>query len=109
MLPNMDPKQMEKMMRQMGIDTRQLDAKRVVIECDGQKVIVSQPSVVEITMKGQKSYQISGNVSVEDDSNEEDIKMIMEQTGATNETARDALKKANGDIAQAIILLQEKK
>lgn len=108
MMPNLDPKQMEKMMRQMGINSRQLEAKRVVIESEGQNIIITSPQVVEITMQGQKSYQISGNVSVETPASAEDIAMVAEQAGKTREEAAEALKKSNGDIAQAILLLKEK-
>ncbi|MFA6530166.1 MAG: nascent polypeptide-associated complex protein [Candidatus Micrarchaeia archaeon] len=107
-MPNLDPKQMEKMMRQMGINSKQLDAKKVVIEAEGQNIIITSPQVTEITMQGQKSYQIAGNVSIETPTSEEDISMVVEQTGKTREEAAGALKKANGDIAQAILLLQEK-
>ena len=33
MLPNIDPRQMKHMMRQMGISSEEIEAKRVVIEC----------------------------------------------------------------------------
>jgi len=105
MMPNMDPKQMERLMRQMGINSKQVPATRVVIELEGQKLIISQPQVTEITAQGQKSYQISGNVSTESVLSEEDVKMIMEQTGASHDVAVDALNKANGNIAEAILAL----
>lgn len=125
MLPNMNPKQMEKMMSQMGIKSRQIDASRVIIEAENEKIIISGPQVVEITMQGQKSYQISGSVSTEAAASEDhsvdastesfskpgdfenDIKMIMEQANCTREQAVEALKKSDGDIAQAILGLKK--
>lgn len=107
MMPNMNPKQMEKMMAQMGIKSKQLNASRVIIECEGERVIVSEPNVVEITMQGQKSYQISGTVSTEATVKEEDIKMVMEQAHCTEAQAKEALAKSSGDIAQAIIELND--
>lgn len=108
MMPNLDPKQMEQLMRKMGMSSKELSAKRVVIETeDEQKIIVSEPQVVEITMQGQKSYQISGKVSYQSSINEEDIKMVMEQANVSKDVAIDALKKSNGDIAEAILLLQK--
>ncbi len=108
MMPNLDPKQMEQLMRKMGMSSKELSAKRVIIETeDEQKVIISEPQVVEITMQGQKSYQISGKVSYQSSINEEDIKMVMEQANVSKDIAIDALKKSNGDIAEAILLLQK--
>jgi nascent polypeptide-associated complex subunit alpha len=106
MMPNLDPKQMERMMRQMGINSRNLSASRVVIETEGQKIVISSPQVTEITMQGQKSYQIAGQVSVESSLSEEDVKMVMEQAHVDRDKAVEALKKSNGDIAEAIVSLQ---
>ncbi len=103
MIPNMNPRQMAKMMAQMGIKSRQLNASRVVIECDGENVVITEPQVMEITIEGQKSYQISGKSSSEASIKEEDIRMVMEQAHCTEAQAKDALAKSKGDIAQAIM------
>lgn len=103
MIPNMNPRQMEKMMSQMGIKSRQVNATRVIIESEGERIIVSEPQVTEITMQGQKSYQIAGKVSTESTIKEEDIKMVMEQAKCTEAQAKEALQKTGGDIAQAIM------
>ncbi len=105
MLPNMDPKKMQAMMKQMGIKSEELAATKVIIELEGRKLVIEDPQVVQITMQGQKSFQISGNVK--EDSSSEDIKLIMEQTGADEEKAKAALEAAGGDIAQAIVSLSE--
>jgi len=102
----MDPKQMQKMMKQMGINTVEIDAKRVVIETDSENIVITEPSVTQIEMQGQKSYQISGKVSTEQAIKEDDVKMIMEQAGVSREDALAALKEANGDIAEAIMKLK---
>ena len=107
MIPGgVDPRKMEQMMRQMGIKQRKIDAKRVVIETEEGNYIVESPDVTEIDMKGQKSLQITGDMKFESSISEEDIKMVMEQADCTEDQARDALKKANGDIAEAIILIK---
>jgi nascent polypeptide-associated complex subunit alpha len=56
------------------------------------------------------SYQIAGNVksvekSIAMEITDDDIKMVMEKTGVTKEKAEEALRNANGDIAQAILAL----
>lgn len=110
MLPGgMDPKKMEAMMRQMGIKQEKIDAKRVVIELDGKSIVIEEPETVKITMQGQSSYQISGSTKiVENGPNEEDIKMVCEQSGKSIEESKEALIEAEGDIAKAILILQEK-
>ena len=108
MIPGgMDPKKMEAMMRQMGIKSQPIDAKSVVIETASGKLIIENPEVVQTPVQGQKSFQISG--SVREESTGDDIKMVMEQTGCTEEEARDALSASKGDIAQAILSLTESK
>jgi len=108
MMPGIDPKQMKRMMQQMGIKNTEISATRVVIETEEGNIIVSNPQVTEIEMQGQKSFQIAGDVSKEDksSSSEDDIKLIMEQTGASHDEALSALKAADGDIAEAIIALK---
>ncbi len=107
MIPGgVDPRKMEQMMRQMGIKSRKIDAKKVVIETEEGNYIVESPDVTEVDMKGQKSLQITGEMKFESSISKEDIKMVMEQAECTEDAAKDALEKANGDIAEAIILLK---
>ncbi len=108
MMPGMDPKQMMRMMQQMGIKTTQIAAERVVIEKDdGSKLVVSSPQVVQIDMQGQKSFQITGQVSEQaSGASEDDVKMVMEQTGASKQQAEEALKETN-DLAEAILKLKK--
>ena len=109
MLPGgMDPKKMQAMMKQMGIKSDQIPARIVTIETDSGKIFIDNPEVVQITMQGQKSFQISGHVRMEEGSGE-DIKLIMEKTGCSEEEAKAALTKSDGDIAEAIVLLSSAK
>jgi len=104
MMPGMDPRQMKRMMQQMGIKNTEIPASRVVIETEGgTNLVISSPQVVEIEVQGQKSYQISGTVSREESIKEDDVKLIMEQADCDREKAISALKEANGDIAEAIL------
>ncbi len=107
MLPGMDPKNMQKMMKQMGIKSEDIESSKVVIELkDGGRLVVFEPSVVQIEMQGQKSFQISGKVQEEQDAGEDDIKMVMEAAGCSREDAQNALRETGGDIAEAIIHLK---
>jgi nascent polypeptide-associated complex subunit alpha len=91
----------------MGIKSEEIDASKVVIELkEGGRLVVFEPSVVQIEMQGQKSFQVSGKVSEEMDAGEDDIKMVMEASGCSREEAQNALRETNGDIAEAIIRLK---
>jgi nascent polypeptide-associated complex subunit alpha len=63
---------------------------------------------VQITMQGQVSFQIAGEVKRENFS-ADDVKMVMDQSGASEAAAKDALEKTGGDIAEAIVLLSGEK
>ena len=107
MLPGMDPKQMSKMMKQMGIKSDELEATKVTIELkEGGKLVVFEPQVVQIEMQGQKTFQVSGKVHEEQDAGEDDIKMVMETAGVSREEAMNALRETGGDRAEAIIHLK---
>ena len=109
MFPKLDPKKMQAIMSQMGIKQEEIDANRVIIETPEKNIIINNPSVVKINMQGQDSFQISGDISEEEaeqeDNTEEDIKTIIEKTGCSEEQAKQALEKANGDLAEAILSL----
>ncbi len=98
---------MQALMRQMGIKSDEINANSVVIETDSEKLIIENPQVTKITMQGQVSFQISGDLRTEENTSE-DVKMIMDQTGCSEEEATNALKDADGDMAQAILNLSEK-
>ena len=117
MLPGLNPKKMQAMMKQLGINQEEIDANRVIIEKDDGNIIINNPSVVKINMQGQENFQISGDISEEEanlDSSEhesskfeEDIKTIMEKCNCLEKEARQALEKANGDLTEAILELSE--
>jgi nascent polypeptide-associated complex subunit alpha len=110
MIPGgMDPKKMQAMMRQMGIQSEEISANSVVIETEASNLVIESPQVTKITMQGNVSFQITGIVREEEKTSSEDIKMVMEQAGCSEEDAKDALSKSNGDIAEAIVLLTEGK
>ncbi|ASJ05336.1 nascent polypeptide-associated complex protein [Thermococcus barossii] len=104
----MNPRQMKKLMRQMGIKMEELEGvKEVVIRLENREIIIKQPAVTVITAQGEKSYQIIGPEEVRAIVSipEEDIKLVMEQTGVDYDTAKKALEEAEGDLAEAILRL----
>jgi nascent polypeptide-associated complex subunit alpha len=110
MFPNIDPKKMQAVMKQMGIAQAEIPASRVIIEkTDGEKIVIRNPSVTMIKMQGNESFQISGDISENDegeDFSDEDIKTIMEKTRCSEEDAINALEET-GDLAEAIMKLSE--
>ena len=108
MFGGINPKQMQGMMKKMGIAQNEINAKRVIIECENKKIVIDEPSVIKISMQGQTSYQISGEEREEglEAFSEDDIKMVMDKTGKSKEKVIDFLKKNNGDIALAIMELK---
>lgn len=112
MLPGLggiNPKKMQAMMKQMGIDQDEIDASRVIIEkTDDSKIVINNPSVTKVNMQGQTNFQISGEISEEsgeEDKSDEDIKTIIEKTGVSEDEAKKALDDANGDLTEALLTL----
>ena len=107
-LGKMNPKQMQGMMKQLGIKTEDLNAKKVIFELeDGNKLVIENPSVNVMNTQGQKIYSVVGKAKEEKGLNEDDLKMVIEQTGKTKEEAEKALNESNGNIAEAIMKLKE--
>lgn len=102
---------MQQAMRQMGIKQEELDASEVVIRLKDNDLVITHPQVTRINMSGQESFQISGAITVQPrtlklEISEDDIKTVMEQASVDAKTAKEALKDANGDIAEAILALK---
>ncbi|HOW29165.1 MAG TPA: nascent polypeptide-associated complex protein [archaeon] len=106
MFGGIDPRRMQSMMKQMGIENTEIPAKRVIIETDSKRIIIENPNVTQVSMQGQKTFQIMGEVREETGIPEEDIQMVIDATKKSKEEARKALEKENGDIAKAIESLQ---
>ena len=110
MFPNMDPKKMQAVMKQMGISQEEIHASKVIIEkTDNTKIIIKNPSVTKVKMQGQETFQIAGEIQEESGEvgiSEEDIKTIIEKTGKSEQEAREALEKT-GDLAEAILELSD--
>lgn len=105
MFPNVNPKQMKKMMKQMGMSMDELDAIEVIIKMEGREIVIENPSVTVIKAQGQKNYQITGTEVERLSIPKEDIQMVMSQAGVSEEEAVKALKDTEGDLAEAIMKL----
>lgn len=111
-MPNIDPRQMKRLMDSMGIKSTEIDAHRVVIEGAEKDIVIEDPQVTAIDAQGNRSFQISGSIrevdKVKVEISEDDVKMVAEQSGTSDqEKARKALEEANGNIAEAILKLKQ--
>jgi len=110
MMPGrINPKQMNQMMRKLGISVKEIEkVEKVIILTDTREYIFDGADVTIMDAQGQKTYQIVGRPRVVERKEEipkEDIELIMEQTGKTAEEAKKALEETKGDIAEAIMKL----
>ena len=107
MFQGMNPKLVKQAMKKMGVKEEHIDAIEVIIKTHDKELIIRNPDVSRVTMMGQESLQITGHIEEYELVNEDDIKTIMEQTKCSEEEAKKALTEADGDIAEAILSLQE--
>lgn len=105
----MNPRQMERMMRKMGLNMEEMKGvKEVVIYTETKEVHISDPQVTIMNVQGEKNFQIQGRVSekvLKAEIPDEDVALVMDQTGASKEQAIKALEEAEGEPAEAIIKL----
>ncbi len=114
MIPGMNPRQMQGMMKKMGIRQTEVDATEVIILTPDKKIRILNPEVLKVNMMGQETFQITGQEveeSLEQDFeleiSEDDVATVVEQTGVSAEVARQTILEENGDLAQAILRLSE--
>ena len=103
---NLNPKNMQGMLKQLGMKQEDIDAEEVIIKCSDKKLVIKNPSVTKINFHGRDMFQISGDVLENSSANEislEDIRTVAEKAKVDEKKAREALEKSEGDIARAII------
>jgi len=124
---------MRRRMQQQGIEMDQIDATRVIIECQDKTLVIDQPEVVLMKQMGQEMYQVigdaeeysSGEFTIEEGVDakslepteedvsklvitENDVMLVAAQAKVNKEEANAALIDSDGDIAKAIIYLKNK-
>lgn len=114
MLPNMNSRQVEKMMQKMGITQTHIDALEVIIKTIDKDIIIKNPQVAKVNMMGQQTFQITGEVTegraqiTKTEITKEDIDAVVSQTGVSKIRAKEILEKYHGDLALSILELQHK-
>ena len=112
MFPGINKRQMDQMMKKMGVQQVDIDAEQVIIRCADREIIIDNPQVAKVNMMGQQTYQITGeehqrSIDSTPDINEDDILTVMDQAGVPKEEAIKALEDTGGDLAEAIMNLKE--
>jgi nascent polypeptide-associated complex subunit alpha len=112
MIPGMNPRDVQKAMKRLGIKQEEIDAVEVIIRTADKEIIIADPQVSKINMGGQETFQISGTaderaLSSEPDINEEDIQTVMAQTGADEQKVKEVLIENEGDLAKTIMDLKQ--
>lgn len=111
----MNPKQMQAAMRRMGITQEEMrDVEEVVIRTRSKEIFFKDAAVTKVTMQGQTTFQILGTpeerergtgpaAAEEGGIPEEDVQLVMSQTGCSAKEARQALEESDGAPAEAIL------
>lgn len=114
----MNPRKMQQMMKQMGIDVTELDAEEVVIKTADEELVFTDAQVTRMDAQGQETYQVVGepetqetDTSTADEADaggipDDDVDLVSVRAGVTSDKAREALEAEDGDLAAAISRLE---
>ena len=104
----LNPKQMEKMAKQLGMKMETVEAEQVIIKLQaGGEIVIDNPQVSRINVMGQDTFQITGDITEkEEDEEEDDVEIVAEKAGVSHDEAKRVLDETN-DIAEAILKLKE--
>lgn len=125
----LDPRKMQQMMDQLGIDLTEIDAEEVQILTADEKLIFHTPEVQRMDAQGQQTYQVVGEPETQprDDASttpadtdtdetataggtadipDADIQIVAQRADVSEAEARAALEEVDGDLAAAVDLLE---
>jgi nascent polypeptide-associated complex subunit alpha len=120
---------MQMMMRRMGMTTEPIEGvEEVLIRTRDQEIVVREAEVTILTVQGVRTYQVVGTPTTRARTHdapaavgaapasaapagppEEDITLVMEQASVERSEAVEALRKANGEPAEAIMKILSKR
>ncbi|ABO09409.1 nascent polypeptide-associated complex protein [Pyrobaculum calidifontis] len=122
MIPT-SPRELEKILKRMGIKVEEVDVAYVELKLkNGETIRINSPTVALMRMPNkvlvyqiqaaegsvQKVAPAAAPATSEYQPSEEDIALLIEQTGASREEAIKALVEAKGDLVQAAMKLLKK-
>ncbi|MEF8906876.1 MAG: nascent polypeptide-associated complex protein [Haloarculaceae archaeon] len=125
----LNSRKMKQMMEQMGIDIEEIDAQEVVITTPDGKLVFTDAEVQKMDAQGQATYQVVGSPELReadaleadtgDDTDgedtepaddagipDDDVELVAQRTGASEDDAREALEATDGDLAAAVERLE---
>ncbi len=113
-MAKIDSRKTRRLMKQMGLRMDELsDIQKVIMQGSDREIIIENPIVTSVDMKGQKMYQIMGGRVLEKtdkkEPHEEDILLVAQQAGVSREVAKAALEETDWDLASAILKLTSRK
>ncbi len=102
-----DQSMIKKLMGQLKME--EVPAEEVIIKCSDKDIIIKNPVVQRLRVQGKDSFQVSGEVVEQEtiEVSEDDVKLVMDKTGCSEDEALNALAESNGDIAEAIMSLSD--
>jgi len=122
MIPT-SPRELEKILKRMGIKVEEVDVAYVELKLkNGEAIRINSPTVALMRMPNkvlvyqiqaaegsvQKVTPAAAPATSEYQPSEEDITLLIEQTGASREEAIKALVETKGDLVQAAMKLLKK-
>jgi nascent polypeptide-associated complex subunit alpha len=113
-------RELRRMLKRYGVEVEELQGvKGVTISAEDYEIVIRDPQVAIINLGQQKVVQIlcSSLERVRREVREaprpavaeEDVEFVVEQTGVSREEAAKAIAEAGGDVARAIMILQERR
>ena len=106
-------KQMERQMKRMGMDMKEIPGViEVIIRFEDKELIIPDAEVSLMNVMGQETFQVAGNpIEIEIENKlsipVEDIEMVANQANVTKDEAEEALIATDGDLAEAILKLNQ--
>lgn len=124
-----DPRKMQQMMDQFGIDIDELDVEEVVIRTTEEDLVFDEAEAQRMNAQGQETYMVmgspesvphgeggSGDVADSEGGDgggggasaipDADVEIVANRAGVPEDDARDALDATDGDLAAAVERLE---
>ena len=121
----LNPRDLKKMFKRMGVKAEIEDlsdaTEIIIVHGNGGRSILESPqaTLIKLGGTGQVMLSATGILRVEQPEeeaeeeeamvSEEDVQLVAQQTGVTLEEARQALIEAKGDLAEAIMKIEQRK
>lgn len=111
----LNPRDLQRMMKKMKMQELK-GVEEVIIRFADHELVIPQAEVTKMQMGGEV-YQVSGNAKkrertdveiIEIEISDDDIALVANQAGVSEQEAEDALLESEGDIAKAILALKSK-